>query len=145
MIREDMSLADLKRETLQDDLWFAQREKGWRKKYAKLLKKSKIPNGTILGISHYTTPNGNSVYVVIKKCYYGKDGKYAALGRCCLYEYEGNNGGKKYLQCLGSSDCASLTQGYDFFIVYTEHCIQRLMERGNITMLDAFKEMGNGL
>lgn len=144
MITEDMSLTDLKAETMQDELWFSQMSNGWHKKYGKQLKNKRIKDGAILGTSHYTTPSGNSVYVVFVKCYYGENAKYARLFWVCLYEYVGNNGCIRYLQGLNNEHTYE-TLGYDLFIVYTEHCVQRFMERGNITMLDAFREMALGI
>lgn len=140
-----MSLTDLKWEVVQDEIWIERMSTGWQKKYKKQLKNKNIKDGAILGTSHYSTPNGNSVYVVVMKRYCGEGCKYAQLCWLSLYEYEGKNGCKRYLQGLFSKVQSTRERGYDYFVVYTEHCVQRFMERGNMTMLDAFNEMRFGV
>lgn len=119
----------------KDNNWVLERRDGLIKKYRKKLLDKKIGHNDLLGVSNYSTPFGKTCTVYCRKYI---SGKYAELAVQVVFDYFG----KKYYICMDNF-------GHTTWVCFTQHAIDRMKERGNITFEQALdmmvRETGGGL
>lgn len=111
----------------KDNNWVLERKDGLFKKYRRKLLNEKIGHNDLLGISEYTTPTGKKCKVYCRKY---TEGKYAELTIQVVFEYLG----KQYYICPDNF-------GRTAWVCFTQHAIDRMKERGNITFEQALDMM----
>ena len=119
----------------KDNNWVLERKAGLFKKYRRKLLDKKIGHNDLLGISEYTTPTGKKCKVYCRKY---TEGKYAELTIQVVFEYFG----KQYYICPTNF-------GRTAWVCFTQHAIDRMKERGDVTFEQALdmmvRETGGGL
>lgn len=126
MINTRMTFDEINKELCADMEWIRGRVDGWMKKYRKQLRSKHIPNGKVLGITSYTTPNDNKAWAILQKhCI--NYGKYSEVAFQILFEDE--KSGRFFYHTTGE-------KGDNVVFVFTKHALQRLKERGNMTVFE---------
>lgn len=135
MILESMTKEEVFKQLKADIDWLDGRTPGLKTKYNKHLKDKRVGHKSILGVSSYLTPNHNRVQMLVQKAVFGK------LNSLCfsyLFEFTGGNGKKRYLYPL------FVNRRLCDVVVFSNHCMSRMMERSGLTSTDLLRALANG-
>lgn len=137
MINSKMTFDEINRELSADIKWMHGRLNGWMKKYRKQLRSKHIPNGNVLAITPYSTPNKNKAWAILQKRHINYS-NYNEITFQVLFEDEQT--GRFFYHTIGEKK-------NDVFIIFTKHALDRLKERGNMNVFELliqFSKTQNG-